>query len=179
MELNATGKLNGQNMNEEYLSLDENAGRMAAYIFKTYKPNFLAVHFACVDGAEHEQGREGDKVTLAIATADRAIGNILETVEKAKMKDSTTILIIGDHGFMNMQSVLRPNVWLKQAKLLGDAKQWNVKFQPSGGSAFLYVQNKKDVHTGNAVKQLLGQLPDSIKKLFTVYDRNKLDEMGA
>jgi predicted AlkP superfamily pyrophosphatase or phosphodiesterase len=179
IEENATGKLDGENMNEECLSLDENAGRMAAYIFKTYKPNFLAVHFACVDGAQHEQGREGDKVKLAIAAADRAIGNILEAVDKAKLKDNTTIIITGDHGFMDMHTVLRPNVWLKQAKLLGEANSWKVKFQPAGGSAFLYLQNNKDVQMLNNVKQVLNRLPAGTRKLFTVYDRNTLNEMGA
>ena len=179
IELNATGKLDGENMNEEYLSLDENAGRMAAYIFKKYKPNLLALHFACVDGAQHQQGREGEKVKLAVATADRAIGNIIEAIEKAKLKDSTTIIITGDHGFMNMQQVLRPNVWLKKAKLSGEGKKWKVKFQPAGGSAFLYVQDQKDEETINKVKQLLNQLPAEIKKYFAVYDRKKLDAMGA
>jgi predicted AlkP superfamily pyrophosphatase or phosphodiesterase len=179
IELNATGKLNGGNMNEEYLSLDENAGRMAAYIFRAYKPNFLAVHFAGVDGAQHEQGREGAKVKLAVATVDRAIGNILETIEKAKLKDSITIIVTGDHGFSNMKQVLKPNIWLKQAQLLGTGAAWKVKFQPAGGSAFLYLQNPKDEQTVNKVKQKLEQLPDSIKKLFIVYDRKKLAEMGV
>jgi len=179
IELNATGKLDGENMNEEYVSLDENAGRMAAYIFKTYKPNLLALHFACVDGAQHEQGREGEKVKLAVATADRAIGNILEAIEKAKLTDSTTIIITGDHGFMNMQQVIRPNIWLKKAQLLGEGRSWKIKFQPAGGSAFLYVQNKKDEQSINKVKQLLNQLPAEIQKYFTIYDRKKLDAMGA
>ena len=179
IEANATGKLDGDNMNEEYLSLDENAGRMAAYIFKTYKPNLLAVHFACVDGAQHEQGRDGAKVKLAVATADRAIGNIIEAIEKSKLIDSTTIIIAGDHGFINMQQILRPNIWLKQAKLLGDGKDWKVKFQPAGGSAFLYLQNPKDKETLSKIKQLLDQLPAETKKLFTIYSREKLDKMGA
>lgn len=179
VESNATGKLDGSNMNEEYLSLDENAGRMAAYILKTYKPNFLAVHFACVDGAEHDQGREGDKVRLAVATADRAIGNILETIEKTKLKDSVTIIITGDHGFSNIQQVLKPNIWLKQAQLMGTGKEWKVKFQPAGGSAFLYLQNPKDAQTLDKVKEVLENQPVKFKNLFTIYDRKKLDDMGV
>src|SRR5262249_30307925 len=156
--------------NEEYMSLDENSGRMAAYIFKTYKPNLLAVHFAEPDGKQHEEGRDGPKVKLAVATADRAIGDLLEAIEQAKLQDSTVIIITGDHGFMNMQQVLRPNVWLKQAQLMGDGKDWKVKFQPAGGSAFLYLQNPKDEQTLSKVKQLLDKLPADTKKLFTIYD---------
>lgn len=171
IEQNATGKLNGENMSEEFVSMDTNAGRMAAYIFKTYKPNFLALHFACVDGAEHGAGREGEEVKLALANADNAIGGVLEAVERSGLKDSTTILIVGDHGFMDIHGVLRPNIWLKQNDLLEVAK-----FQPSGGSAFLYIKNKAAL---DKVKKVLQNLPYSQKKLFSIYDRNKLDEMGA
>jgi predicted AlkP superfamily pyrophosphatase or phosphodiesterase len=179
IEVNATGKLNGENMNEEFVSMDANAGRIAAYIFKTYQPNFLALHFACVDGTQHEQGRNGEKVKLALATADRAIGDVLEAVERAGLKDSTAILIAGDHGFMNIHSVLRPNIWLKQNNLLSTGQDWKAKFQPAGGSAFLYLQNKEDKQTPEKVKNILKALPYSQKKLFTVYDRTKLDEMGV
>src|SRR5581483_761372 len=165
--------------NEEYQSLDENAGRMAAYIFKTYRPGLLAVHFAGVDGAQHEQGRDGEKVKIAVATVDRAIGNILEMLSTTKLRDSVTVIITGDHGFMTMQQVVRPNIWLKQAQLLGEGKNWKVKFQPAGGSAFLYLQDPKDEQTLHTVKQLLEQLPGDTKKLFAVYDRKKLDAMGA
>lgn len=180
IEMNATGKLNGENMSEEYVSMDINAGRMAAYIFKTYKPNFMALHFACVDGAQHGVGREGKEVTLALAAADRAIGDVLESVERSGLKDSTTVLIIGDHGFMDINSVLRPNVWLKENNLLGTgANDWKAKFQPAGGSAFLYLQDKNDKKTFEKVMKLLNDLPYSRRKLFTVYDRARLDEMGA
>lgn len=172
IERNATGKLDGQNMNEEYLGLDENAGRMAAYIFTTYKPNFLAVHFALVDGAEHEQGREGPKVRVAIATADHAIGDILESIHRSGLEDSTTVIVVGDHGFMDIHTVLRPNVWLKQRGI-------RAHFEPAGGSAFLYLQTPGDVKTLEQVRTVLRGLPFSQRKLLTVYDRAKLDEMGA
>jgi predicted AlkP superfamily pyrophosphatase or phosphodiesterase len=137
------------------------------------------VHFAGVDGAQHAQGRDGDMVKLALATADRAINHIMETVINAKLLDSTTIIITGDHGFMTINTAVKPNVWLKRAGLLGEGKNWKVKFQPAGGSAFLYLQDKKDQQTFNKVKDLLAKLPAGTQKLFAVYDRKKLDEMGA
>jgi predicted AlkP superfamily pyrophosphatase or phosphodiesterase len=159
-------------MNEEFLGLDENAGRMAAYIFATYKPNFLAVHFALVDGAEHEQGRDGPKVRVAIATADHAIGDILEAIHRSGLDESTTVIVVGDHGFMDIHTVIRPNVWLQQRGI-------RAHFQPAGGSAFLYLQKKGDAKTLEQVRTMLRNLPFGQRKLFTVYDRAKLDEMGA
>jgi predicted AlkP superfamily pyrophosphatase or phosphodiesterase len=175
IEQNATGKLDSVNMNEEFSSMDANAGRMASYIFKTYKPAFMALHFASADSKQHEFGRESEELKLALANIDNSIGGILETIERSGLKDSTTILIVGDHGFMDIHDAVRPNVWLKMNNLL-DTK---AKFQPSGGSAFLYLKNKNDKQTLDKIKKLLQDLPYSQKKLFNVYDRAKLDEMGA
>lgn len=176
IEKYATGRLDSVNMDEDFFSLDENAGRMAAYVFRTYKPNFLALHFACVDGEEHDYGRDDDSVRLAVASADRAIGDVLEVVKRAGMWDSTTIIIVGDHGFSDIRQVLRPNAWLSRA----DVK---ARFQPAGGSAFLYtnfprgsVASREET---DKVKKILNELPDEYKRLFRVFDRRKLDEMGA
>jgi predicted AlkP superfamily pyrophosphatase or phosphodiesterase len=166
IEKNATGSLDSTNMNEEYFSLDDNSSRMAAYIFKTYQPNLLAVHFALLDGMEHAYGKTHDSVTLALAAIDRCIGNIIETVERSGLKDKTAIIIVGDHGFSNIHTVLRPNMLLKDI---------NAKFKSSGGSALLYG----DANAIEAVKQKLNGLPKDQKKLFSIIDRNELDKMGA
>jgi len=179
IEKNATGVLTKDNMNEEYLSLDENSGRMAAYIFQKYKPNILAVHFAGVDGMEHEQGRYGYKVKAAVGAADRAIGGILEAIERAGLKDSTTVLIVGDHGFMDMRTVIRPNIWLAQEGVWKTGADWGAKFQPAGGSAFLYLQHPKDTQVVDRVRKILGRLPDSLRNKFRVVEKPELIKMGA
>jgi len=179
IEKNATGLLTKDNMNEEYLSLDENAGRMAAYIFQKYKPNILALHFAGVDGSEHEQGRYGYKVKQAVAAADRAVGEILEAIERTGLKDSTTVIVVGDHGFMDMHSVIRPNIWLAKDKLWKSGPEWRMKFQSAGGSAFLYLQHPKDTQMVGRVRELLEQLPDSLKNKFRIIEKQELIKMGA
>jgi predicted AlkP superfamily pyrophosphatase or phosphodiesterase len=98
IEENATGKLDSNAMREDYLSLDEQAGRIAGYIFKTKKPAFMAVHFAEADGKEHDHGRDADSVRLAVAADDHAIGDILEAIQRSGLKDSTAVIIVGDHG---------------------------------------------------------------------------------
>ncbi len=179
IERETTGPLSKDNMNEEYLSLDETAGRMAVHIIRKYKPRLLALHFACVDGAEHDEGREGPKVRLALASADRAIGDVLEAIERAGLKDSTAILIVGDHGFMDIHSFLKPNIWLAERGLLHKGNDWRVKFQPAGGSAFLYLQHPEDKAALDQVRTLLNQLPDSYRRLFRIIEKPELQQMGA
>jgi hypothetical protein len=45
--------------------LDEDASRMATYIFRTKHPALLAVHFVTVDGYEHEFGRDSESETYS------------------------------------------------------------------------------------------------------------------
>src|SRR5262249_44795528 len=94
VEQNATGKITSNNdLDGEKLATDDNFSRMAAYIIKTYKPTFTAVHFICVDAAEHDEGRDGFGVRKAVASADRSVGKILDALELAGMKDSAAVII--------------------------------------------------------------------------------------
>ncbi|MDB5157427.1 MAG: alkaline phosphatase family protein [Mucilaginibacter sp.] len=174
IEKNATGKLDSNSMSEEYLSLDEQSGRAAAYIFQAKKPAFMAVHFACVDGMEHGYGRDADSVRLALAANDHAIGDILEAVERSGLKDSTTVIIVGDHGFCTIHQIFRPNMLIKNV---------SAAFIAAGGSAFLYRYGdtkKEDVASIiKSVTDSLNKLPKDKRSLFRIIDRKELDKMGA
>jgi len=174
IEKYATGILDSNAMREDYLSLDEQAGRAAAYILRTKKPAFMAVHFACVDGKEHDDGRDADSVRLAVAVNDHAIGNILEAIQRANMTDSTAVIIVGDHGFSNIHTVMRPNMLIK------GIKAW---FVSAGGSCFLYRLNgttkNDEKNIVQAVTDSLARLPENKRKLFRIIERKELDKMGA
>lgn len=179
----ATGILEAAdfNMVKEELIMDENVARMGAYIIKTYKPAFTALHLACTDHYEHAQGREGYLVRKAVAGADRALGTIIESLERAGIQDSTVIIVTGDHGFVDIKTSFQPNVILAQNGIMKDIKKddWKAQFHTSGGSAFLHLKDKSDVQSLNQVRQLLNNLPAEQKKLFKIIERKQLDEIGA
>lgn len=182
VQQNATGKLDTANFNDEYSSLDDNSARIAAYIFKTRKPALLAVHFANLDSEEHEHGRDGEEVRLALAANDHAVGIILNEINKTKAKDSTVVIIVGDHGFASINTIMRPNLLIKGIP---------GKFIASGGSCFLYPNYKAiefdspEKHRQfnsawiKAVTDSLNKLPAEKRKLFRIIDRKELDRMGA
>lgn len=171
---NATGKLQMNDFNLTALSMDENVSRMAGYLIRTYKPDLITLHLPCTDGAQHSEGRNGEGVRKAVASADHAIGNILEALEKAGIADSTAIIVTGDHGFVDTHTSIAPNVWLEQNGLKGKAV-----FFTTGGSTFLHLMNARDEKTLQQVKAILGKLPQSYKKLFRVIDKQELDKAGA
>jgi len=184
VQQNATGKLNEEDYNGDYLSADENMARIAGYLFKKYRPNILAVHLANTDHFEHEEGREGEKVRLAVASADRAVRTIIESVDKAGLKDSTAILIVGDHGFADIHTSLLPNIWLREKGFstpseAGSKEKWKALFHANGGSAFLYLKNKNDKATLQQVRDILNNLPAAQRKMFRVVERREMDSIGA
>jgi len=173
-EQNATGKLDSTNMNDNYVSLDENVGRMAAYVIQKYRPNFLALHVIGADDFGHDYGRDADSVKLAMAANDRVIGNVLEALDKAHLRDSTAIIVVGDHGMATIKEVMRPNLLIKNIP---------AQFVPAGGSAFLYryqdTNGMNEQAIAKAVTDSLNKLPEEKRKLFRIIDRKELDRMGA
>ncbi len=182
IQQNATGKLSYAQMNLNNLAIDENLSRMAAYLLKKYKPNFTTVHIVCVDHAEHSVGRNGEEVKKALASADHAVSNILEAIEAAGISDSTTLIITGDHGFVDINTSISPNVLLARNGLIDEAggkNNWKAMFHSSGGSAFLHLKNKADTKTLARVQAILDSLPASVKKLFRIVSRQEMDKIGA
>ncbi|MGV3503666.1 MAG: alkaline phosphatase family protein [Adhaeribacter sp.] len=183
LELHATGKMeaNDFNMDKDYQVMDENVARMAGYLIRKHKPNLVTVHLPVVDHAEHADGRDGEKVRRAVAGADRAIRTLVEAVDKAGISAQTAFIITGDHGFVNRHTLVSPNVWLAKAGILTDVKkdQWKAQFLGSGGSAFLYLKDKKDKKTVKQVKELLAALPAEQQKFFRVLEGKELASSGA
>jgi len=181
LEQHATGKLDEQDFNGDYIGIDENLARMSSYLIRQYKPSFLAVHLVTVDHFEHEQGRDGDKVRAAVAGVDRAVKSIREAVAKAGIEENTTIIVTGDHGFVDIHSLLSPNVLLAKAGLYDPQKpeNWKAYFHPSGGGAFLQLKDKNDTKTKEQVLQLLKSLPVQQQKTFIIKSREELDAVGA
>ena len=93
LEREVLGKMNERTFNGDNLNREDRTGEMAAYVLETYKPNFITLHLIATDHFQHEQGRDGHKVSTALAAADRAIGKILEAAERAGIMDRTTFIV--------------------------------------------------------------------------------------
>lgn len=181
MEKFAIGDVDMEDLNLSSLAMDENNSRMAAYIFRKYKPALLSIHIAGVDGAQHKNGRSGPEVQIAVASADHAVMNLMDAVEKAGLKDSTTIIITGDHGFVDIEKSLSPNLWLSEIGI--DSKVGKeepvAKFQAAGGSAFFHLKDVNDKATLEKVRKKMASLPSDIQQMYRIVERTELDKIGA
>ncbi|HEY6899293.1 MAG TPA: ectonucleotide pyrophosphatase/phosphodiesterase [Puia sp.] len=181
VQQNATGKMEENDYSLDYLSGDENIARIGSYLIRRYKPALTALHLANTDHFEHAQGRDGALVRKAVASADQAVGSILEAIDRAGIRDSTVVIVLGDHGFVDTHSALYPNVWLKKAGLIDNIKDgaWKARFHANGGSAFLHLRNPDDKQTLAAVQELIARLPASQRKLFRVVSREEIAAIGG
>jgi predicted AlkP superfamily pyrophosphatase or phosphodiesterase len=188
IEKNCTGRLDTASMTEEYFDIDDNSARMAGYIFETRKPAFLAIHFPSVDGQEHVYGRDDDSVRLALAASDHDIGILLQAIRRSGAKDSTVVIVVGDHGMSDIHEAFRPNLLIQGI---------GAKFIAAGGSAFLYPtplvdhwppddslridpgRRKQQEDIAGKVIAALDKLPTDMRKLFRIVSRSELDGMGA
>ncbi len=182
LEREATGRLSLRNYGAAYLTRDDTTGAMAAYVLETHRPALIALHLITTDSAQHAHGRESDRARRAVAAADRAIGAVRDAADRAGILDRTAFVITGDHGFVDLHTQLMPNVWLAEAGLHGtepDRGEWRATFHPTGGSTFLHLRDEADAAALDAVRGILADLPETVRRLFRVVARDALDQAGA
>ncbi|REJ81095.1 MAG: alkaline phosphatase family protein [Acidobacteria bacterium] len=168
----------------DYTSRDDVTGAAASYLFETYRPTLLAVHLIAVDHFEHADGRDSDRVRLAVAAADRAIATIVEGVQRAGVLDRTAFVVTGDHGFVELHTEVRPNVWLAAAGLTEEAPDrgdWTATFHTAGGAALLYTRQAGDAaaEAVAAARRAVDAQPERVQRLFRVVERDELQRLGA
>ena len=115
----------------------------AVHVLRKHKPNFTLVHLLNVDAIHHRHGPGTWAGHSALAYADSCVGEILQAIEDAGIRERTTVFIVADHGFMAIPKTLQPNVVLRQAGLLsvegGKATTARAHVVPEGGIGMLYL----------------------------------------
>jgi predicted AlkP superfamily pyrophosphatase or phosphodiesterase len=164
------------------LSREDAVGAMAGHLLEEYRPNLLLVHINQMDYVQHAVGREHPDVHLALGAVDRAIARMVEATDRAGIRDRTAFIVTGDHGFVDLDTRLAPNVWLVEAGLHEDRHDrgdWRAAFHPAGGMAFLRLRDPSDERAVEEVRALLEALPPGVRSLFRVVEREELARRGA
>lgn len=164
------------------LSREDAVADMAGHLIERYRPNLLVVHLNQTDYLQHAYGREHPEVRMAVAAVDGAIARMREAARRAGTLERTAFIITGDHGFLDVQTRVAPNVWLVQAGLLEnrqDRGNWRATFHMGGGSAFLMLRDPSDRAAVEEVRRILAAQPPEVRAHFRVVERDELDALGA
>ncbi|MBN9413795.1 MAG: alkaline phosphatase family protein [Candidatus Eremiobacteraeota bacterium] len=139
------------------------------YTWRTYKPRLTLIHMLNLDWTQHRFGPDSPETREAVAQLDAALAKIVEQID---LRD-TTLMVVGDHGFLGVQSILAPNRlfhdrgWIVSQN--GKIKSWKVYARSNGGSAAIYC---KDPELLPQVRKLLQQRGVG---RWTILEREELD----
>eukprot|EP00698_Gefionella_okellyi_P023818 TRINITY_DN8242_c0_g1_i1.p1 TRINITY_DN8242_c0_g1~~TRINITY_DN8242_c0_g1_i1.p1 ORF type:complete len:468 (-),score=80.18 TRINITY_DN8242_c0_g1_i1:1034-2437(-) len=66
------------------------------------RPRFITLYFEAVDNAGHSYGPASPQVLTAMQTVDAAMGRLIAGVESRRMRNSTNIIFLADHGMAEL-----------------------------------------------------------------------------
>ena len=181
LEQNACGRLDNITYQAGSLQRDGRTAAMANYLMNHYQPRLMTIHLITTDYSQHDLGTRSQRLLQDVASADHAVGTIVENLRLTGRLDSTLLIVTGDHGFCDYHQTLSPNVWLTRAGLLSELPggKWQACFYGGGNTSFLYLRKADDRKTLRRVRQLLNNLPDSERALFRIVEKEELTALGA
>lgn len=136
--------------------------RAAGHILRTHRPNLLMFHLLNLDAIHHKYGPKTPAGMTAIALADARVAELLAAVEAAGLKDTTTVIVVSDHGFKGIKKSIRPNAALAKAGFAkvegGKVVSCSASVVPEGGTAMVYLRGTDAADVGPKVREILKAL---------------------
>jgi predicted AlkP superfamily pyrophosphatase or phosphodiesterase len=143
---------------------DEVWTKAACHVIRVRRPHLLLFHLLNTDGIHHRYSPESPASYTALALADFYVGQLLDALEAAGIRKSTTVFVVADHGFATATNVIQPNVLLRQAGLLelgatNQITKARVQVVPEGGTGMIYLTDPqtRDADRSKVVDLLRGQ----------------------
>ncbi len=181
LERNACGRLDTITYQAGSLQRDGRTAAMANYLMNHYQPRLMTIHLITTDYSQHALGTHSERLLQDVASADHAVGTIIENLRLTHRMDSTVVIVTGDHGFCDYSQTLSPNVWLTRAGLLSEQPggEWTACFYGGGNTSFLYLRKANDTKTLRRIRRMLDQLPAEERALFRIAEKEELTAKGA
>lgn len=134
--------------------------KCAVDIIKTYKPEFMTIHVANIDAIRHSKGVFSNYVKKEIELTDTMLGEIFEALKSAGIYENTNIVILGDHGQLDVHKNVCINVLFEKVGLIDLDKDGNIisydAFCKSAGlSAHIMLADPQDKKLFDRVHKML------------------------
>jgi len=131
----------------------------AVDIIKTYKPEVMLIHLSEVDHSRHANGVFSNYVKRAIELTDKWLGELFTALKEAGVYDDTNIVILGDHGQMDVHKVCHLNVLFVKAGLIKvhdkNVVSYDAYAKSCGLSAHIFLKDPFDKSMEAKVYSLL------------------------
>jgi predicted AlkP superfamily pyrophosphatase or phosphodiesterase len=116
----------------------------ARHVVRTRPPRLMLVHFLTLDAFQHDYGVSSPEARWALAHVDALLAHLLDAFRTAGRLETTTFVVFGDHGFVDVQTTYHANLILRDEGLIdldarGAVTRRHAWVAGNGGAAHLYV----------------------------------------
>ena len=124
---------------QDWLTLE-----LARHVLRRRPPDLLLVHFLTLDSFQHEFGPGSPEARWALEHVDMLVATLLADLETVGRLEHTDVIVVGDHGFVDVSRRSLPNDALRAAGLLrldaaGHITDGVARVVANGGSSHVYV----------------------------------------
>ncbi|MCF0238579.1 MAG: alkaline phosphatase family protein [Sphaerochaetaceae bacterium] len=88
-------------------------------IIRTFKPDVLFTHPACVDTFKHRTGIESKETIEMVKLVDKMVGDIIQAVKDANLLKETNFIVLSDHGHMSVTREIALNEIFRRDGMYG------------------------------------------------------------
>lgn len=138
--------------------------KIAPHMKKEEKPFFLSTYFASYDETTHQFGVGSDRALRALEEIDEMVGDLVKTAS-AMADGNLVVCVVSDHGSLNTNYNINPNVLLHQEGLIQldqseNVVNWKAYSQRAGGCSEIRLKDEGDEETYQKVYELLKKLKE-------------------
>ena len=187
--INIIRKYFGNMLQRQHPSSDYFVMNCVRDIIRQYRPEFFMIHPANIDGARHRHGLFNEKIDKSIEETDQWIGQIMETLDEAGIREETNFFLISDHGQMEIKRVININVMLADNGLIhfdnenGNLLSWDAYCMSAGMSAHVFLKNPGDKKlyekTFSVLKHLCDEGIYGVSRVFTEPEARAEEHLGG
>lgn len=131
-------------------------------IISTFQPDVLFTHPACVDTLKHHTGITTPETLEMVRLADKMVGDIIQAVEEAGLRDQTDIIVLSDHGHMKVDREIALNEIFRRDGMYG-----KVTASECGHSAQIYLKDITEEEALTYLNTKVGDPAAGIERVFT------------
>lgn len=148
------------------------------------KPFFLSAYFASFDESAHVHGVYSREAARSLEKIDAMLGDVIQSVH-ASTNGNVVVCIVSDHGTLDNQYNISPNVLLRQAGLItaednGKVTDWRAWSQRAGGISEIRLKDENDSEAHEIVQVIAHQLANNATSgILEVLDRNAAIARGG
>ena len=144
---------------------------LTEFLWREDIPDFSLLWLSEPDLAQHNFAPGSREATAAIKTVDDDLATVLSALEKKKVRDSTDIFVVSDHGFSTIRRSIDVVALLNKARFhaekefSADPKPGDILVCGNAGTILFYVHNRDANVTDRLVDWL--EKSDFVGMLFT------------